>query len=76
MRTQRLNLILNQSPQAAMAANGRIPRGAPVGRLLQVLAVGGAGVYGLANSLFNVEGGHRAIVFNRIIGIKDQVRRC
>lgn len=59
-----------------MAANGRIPRGAPVGRLLQVLAVGGAGVYGLANSLFNVEGGHRAIVFNRIIGIKDQVRRC
>lgn len=53
--------------------NGRIPRGAPVGRLLQVLAVGGAGVYGLANSLFNVEGGHRAIVFNRVIGIKDQV---
>ena len=53
--------------------NGKIPRGAPVGRLLQVLAVGGAGVYGLANSLFNVEGGHRAIVFNRIIGIKDQV---
>lgn len=52
--------------------NGRIPRGAPVGRLLQVLAVGGAGVYGLANSLFNVEGGHRAIVFNRVIGIKDQ----
>ena len=55
--------------------NGRIPRGAPVGRLLQVLAVGGAGVYGIANSLFNVEGGHRAIVFNRIIGLKEEVSK-
>jgi prohibitin 2 len=25
------------------------------------------------NSLYNVEGGHRAIVFNRIQGIKDKV---
>lgn len=55
-------------------AGSQIPRGAPVGRLLQLLAVGGAGVYALSNSLFNVEGGHRAIVFNRIVGIKDQVR--
>lgn len=54
--------------------NAKVPRGAPVGRLLQVLVVGGAGVYGIANSLFNVEGGHRAIVFNRISGIKEQVR--
>lgn len=51
----------------------KIPQGAPVGRLIQVLAVGGATVYGLANSLFNVEGGHRAIVFNRLVGIKEQV---
>ena len=53
--------------------NARMPQGAPVGRLLQVLAVGGLGVYGLSNSLFNVEGGHRAIVFNRLSGIKDRV---
>jgi prohibitin 2 len=53
--------------------NAKVPRGAPVGRLLQVLVVGGAGVYGIANSLFNVEGGHRAIVFNRLSGIKEQV---
>lgn len=54
--------------------NTKLPQGAPVGRLLQVLAVGGVGIYGLANSLFNVEGGHRAIVFNRLAGIKDTVR--
>ena len=53
--------------------NAKVPRGAPVGRLVQALVVGGAGVYGIANSLFNVEGGHRAIVFNRISGIKEQV---
>jgi prohibitin 2 len=26
-----------------------------------------------ANSLFNVEGGHRAIVYNRFVGVKDKV---
>jgi len=36
--------------------------------------LGGAAVWGLSNSLFNVEGGHRAIVFNRLMGIKEQVR--
>lgn len=30
-------------------------------------------MYGLANSLFNVEGGHRAIVFNRLMGIKEEI---
>ena len=51
----------------------KIPKGAPVGRLVSLLAVGGAGIYALSNSLFNVEGGHRAIVFNRVVGIKDKV---
>ena len=27
-----------------------------------------------ARSLFNVDGGHRAIVYNRFFGIKDKVR--
>ncbi|KAL4420948.1 hypothetical protein ABPG77_004577 [Micractinium sp. CCAP 211/92] len=53
--------------------NVRMPAGPGAGRLAQVLLMGGAAVYGLANSLFNVEGGHRAIVFNRISGIKDTV---
>ena len=30
-------------------------------------------MYGLANSIFKVEGGHRAIVFNRVVGVKDEV---
>ena len=46
--------------------------------LLKVAVAGGLGVYGVSNSIFNVEGGHRAIIFNRFVGIKDTVRagRC
>jgi prohibitin 2 len=43
--------------------------------LAGVVLVGGGLVWGGANSLFNVEGGHRAIVFNRLVGIKDEVSR-
>lgn len=39
--------------------NFKVPQGAGAGRLAQVLVMGGAAVYGLTNSLFNVEGGHR-----------------
>ena len=55
-------------------AAGRMPSGNAVGGLARVLLLGGAAVYGVSNSLFNVEGGHRAIVFNRLSGIKDTVR--
>ena len=53
--------------------NVKLPPMAGAGRLAQLLVAGGAAMYGLANSLFNVEGGHRAIVFNRIVGVKDTV---
>lgn len=54
--------------------NIKMPAGGPAaGRLARVLLLGGAAVYGLTNCLFNVEGGHRAIVFNRLGGIKDEV---
>lgn len=46
---------------------------AAVGGLARVLIGGGLAVYGATNSLFNVEGGHRAIVFNRLVGIKEEV---
>lgn len=46
---------------------------AAIGGLARVLVGGGLAVYGAANSLFNVEGGHRAIVFNRLVGIKEEV---
>lgn len=39
--------------------NVRMPSGPGAGRLARVLLLGGAAVYGLTNSLFNVEGGHR-----------------
>ncbi|KAI3988080.1 hypothetical protein MKX01_011869 [Papaver californicum] len=41
--------------------------------LIKVGIVGGLGLYAAFNSLYNVEGGHRAIVFNRITGVKDKV---
>lgn len=53
--------------------NVKLPPMAGAGRLAQLIIAGGATVYGLANSLFNVEGGHRAIVFNRVLGVKDTV---
>ena len=53
--------------------NVKIPAGGGAGRLAQVLVLGGAAVYGVTHSLFNVEGGHRAIVFNRVGGIKSEV---
>ncbi|PNW86476.1 hypothetical protein CHLRE_02g088000v5 [Chlamydomonas reinhardtii] len=41
--------------------------------IANVVLFGGATLWAGANSLFNVEGGHRAIVFNRVVGIKDTV---
>jgi prohibitin 2 len=42
--------------------------------LVKVAVLGGAGFYAVLNSFYNVEGGHRAIVFNRLEGIKEKVR--
>ncbi|KAL3150291.1 Prohibitin-1, subunit of the prohibitin complex (Phb1p-Phb2p) [Trebouxia sp. C0010 RCD-2024] len=53
--------------------NVRMPQGNAPGRLAGLVIGGGALLYGVSNSLFNVEGGHRAIVFNRVTGIKEQV---
>jgi len=47
--------------------------GAGIAALLKASIIGGIAVYGAANSLYNVEGGHRAIVFNRLVGVKDKV---
>lgn len=53
--------------------NVRMP-GPGAGKLARAVLVGGAALYGATNALFNVEGGHRAIVFNRLSGIKERVR--
>ena len=55
-------------------SNVKIHQGGPAAsRLVRLALIGGAGLYAASNSLFNVEGGHRAIVFNRLVGIKDEV---
>jgi hypothetical protein len=42
--------------------------------LVKVVVIGNAAMYAAMNSLYNVEGGHDAIVFNYIEGIKDKVQ--
>ncbi|KAL3843834.1 hypothetical protein ACJIZ3_001237 [Penstemon smallii] len=51
----------------------KMPGGAAASALIKLGVVVGLGVYGISNSLYNVEGGNRAIVFNRIVGVKDKV---
>ncbi|XP_041015876.1 prohibitin-1, mitochondrial-like [Juglans microcarpa x Juglans regia] len=51
----------------------KMPGGGAASALFRVGVIGALGLYGAANSLYNVEGGHRAIMFNRIVGVKDQV---
>jgi hypothetical protein len=51
----------------------KVPGGGATSALLKVGIVGGLVVYAAANSLYTVEGGHRAIVFNRLVGVKDKV---
>lgn len=51
----------------------KVPGGGASSALIKLGIIGGLGLYGAMNSLYNVEGGHRAIVFNRIVGIKDKV---
>lgn len=48
---------------------GKAPKGFGAGAKL--LGVALAGAYGVQQSMFTVEGGHRAIMFNRIGGIQD-----
>eukprot|EP00897_Mesotaenium_endlicherianum_P007517 jgi/Mesen1/6794/ME000035S06173 len=53
--------------------NVKIPSGGPASSVGRAVIIGGALLYGAVNSLYNVEGGHRAIIFNRIVGVKDKV---
>ncbi|GBG93514.1 hypothetical protein CBR_g72715, partial [Chara braunii] len=53
--------------------NVKLPAGGPANALLKVAVLGGLSLYGAMNSLYNVEGGHRAIIFNRIVGVKEKV---
>lgn len=51
--------------------SGPTPKGLGIG--LKVLAAFGAAAYGVSQSMFTVDGGHRAIIFSRIGGIQSEV---
>eukprot|EP00894_Picocystis_sp_ML_P001646 jgi/Pico_ML_1/52163/g374.t1 len=51
----------------------KMPPTGPAAGIAKVLLAGGAAAYAFNNALFNVEGGHRAVVFNRLVGIKDTI---
>ena len=51
----------------------KVPSGGAASALVKIGIIGGLGLYAASNSLYNVEGGHRAIVFNRLVGVKDKV---
>jgi len=48
---------------------GKAPKGVGLG--VKVLAAGAAALYGVQQSMYTVEGGHRAVMFNRIGGIQN-----
>ncbi|XP_076036420.1 prohibitin 2 [Oratosquilla oratoria] len=50
---------------------GKGPRGLGTG--LKLLAAAGAAVYGISQSMYTVDGGHRAIIFSRIGGIQQEI---
>jgi prohibitin 2 len=53
-------------------AGGGIPRGPGGAGFLGILALGGAAAV-VYNSLFNVDGGHRAIKYTRIGGVSKEI---
>ena len=59
---------------ASKMGKGGVP-GAPKGLGLGVklLAAGLAGAYGLQQSMYTVDGGHRAIMFSRLGGIQNDI---
>lgn len=61
-------------PKKAADLAGRLKKAGPrgVGAGLGIFALAG-GIYGLTQSVYTVEGGHRAIIFSRISGVKPDV---
>ncbi|CAB3381698.1 Hypothetical predicted protein [Cloeon dipterum] len=54
---------------------GKFGKGGPkgLGTALKLVGLAAAGAYGISQSLFTVEGGHRAIIFSRIGGVQNDV---
>lgn len=72
---QRMAKNMRNAGGAGGGGGGGGPGRAAQALASSVTALAGAGVlgYGAYNSMYTVQGGHRAVVFNRIVGMKDQV---
>ncbi|KAI7905734.1 prohibitin-2 [Cokeromyces recurvatus] len=67
--------MAQQAKQAAQRLGGMFPKGSGkgVGSTASALIVLGALGYGVNASLFNVDGGHRAIKYTRLFGVQNKV---
>jgi len=68
---QRLQRAIQQRGQGGFG--GGLPSGGAAGRGLFGLIALGVGATILSNSLFNVDGGHRAIKYTRVGGVKKEI---
>lgn len=66
---------VNSAAGGGGGGGGGDPRraAAAAARSATALAAAGALTYGTYNSLYTVQGGHRAVVFNRLLGMKQQI---
>merc|ERR1712110_950046 len=62
---------LNEFAKQFNKGGGGAPKGLGLG--VKLLGLGAAAIYGLQQSIYTVEGGHRAIIFARIGGIQNDV---
>lgn len=60
-------------PKGGMPQGGPGRAGAAAGKAVTALAGAGALAYGASQSVFTVPGGHRAVMFNRVTGMKDSL---
>jgi len=71
--------VAKQVNKAAAGGGGGSGRGgggraaAAAAQSVTALAVAGGLAYGTYNSVYTVPGGHRAVVFNRVVGMKDAI---
>ncbi|KAK5078936.1 Prohibitin-2, subunit of the prohibitin complex (Phb1p-Phb2p) [Lithohypha guttulata] len=69
---QRLQKAIQQR-QGGFGGGGGLPGGGAAGRGLFGLIALGVGAAVISNSIFNVDGGHRAIKYTRIGGVKKEI---
>mmetsp|Transcript_24202 Transcript_24202/g.53315 ORF Transcript_24202/g.53315 Transcript_24202/m.53315 type:complete len:316 (-) Transcript_24202:1451-2398(-) len=64
---------VNQAGGGGSGGGGGGRAAAAAAQSVTALAVAGGLGYGTYNSMYTVPGGHRAVVFNRVVGMKDSI---